>query len=386
MGNTLSFSVTPSEQRRASLIEAVSGIHVDPRGRADAIMTIVIASIYVFDLAAVVYMFFNRNYPPIRCKSPILMTGVIVSSAIWFLGDLHINGHVPLGDTPWNNCKAFAIWMSALLGVYTLSSLIAIRIFGLIRVFIVGQQFRGRGLYLALLLWAGSMLLYGLVVQFLPAEKTLFYVPLADMCNSTKGLQAAIFAVIGSNWLVVLALGWYARNIKSSFNEVLESAVGCFLIFLVLITSIVMHYSRPAFPLSAGYRIMVTCIDQSSTQIYWWIIMGVPLYNCLFRRERYLREWTRKLMGDGLQKEYEVSDPGFSVNTTLVGRASNAISMAPMPSPRHNDSHRGVNHLQTPIIDHATSTENGEPISWPQLADYQQANEPPSSKHHIRRW
>ncbi|KAJ2774117.1 hypothetical protein IWQ57_000974 [Coemansia nantahalensis] len=386
MGNTLSFSVTPSEQRRVSLIEAMSGLHADPRGRADAIMVIFFTAAYAFDLVAVAYMLANRNYPPIRCKSPILMAGALVSSILWFVGDIQSKGHVPLKDTPWNNCKAFGMWIGALLGVYALGALVAVRALGLIRVFIMGRPFRGRGLYLVLLAYAVSLLVYGAAVQALPAKKTMYYVDVADVCDFSKGLQAAVFAVLGFNWLVVLVLSWHLCSIKSSFNEVFETVVGCLLVFAVLITSIVMHYVMTAYPLNATYRILNTSINHASTQIFWWTIMGVPMFNCLFRRERYLSEWTLKLLSDGLHNEYDVSGGMGSEKAPLTQQTGKGSPQAASPNARYNDAHLGTSRLEVPIADGDHSDHSGEPISWPWLTDFQQAKEPQSNRRRFQRW
>ncbi|KAJ1899326.1 hypothetical protein LPJ66_002179 [Kickxella alabastrina] len=95
MGNQLSFSVTESELNRV-MVGKFGGVTVDPRGQADMIMLIIIASAYCFDVLAVVYMLWNRKYPPIKSKSPIIMAIMMAVSIIWFVGDLQSNGHVPL--------------------------------------------------------------------------------------------------------------------------------------------------------------------------------------------------------------------------------------------------------------------------------------------------
>ncbi|KAJ2803754.1 hypothetical protein H4R21_001908 [Coemansia helicoidea] len=386
MGNSISFSVTSSEQLRASLVEALTGLHVDPRGRGDAIMIIFFTALYALDLVAVVYILYNRNYPPLRCKSPILMAGIIVFAILWLVGDIQVNGHVPLLGTPWNSCRAFGFWISVVLGICTLTVLLALRTLGIMRVFIMGKPFRGLGLYLPFVAYAIGIVIVAAVVQALPAEKTMFYVEVADVCDCTKGLFAVVLALIWIAWIVVAVLSWRVRTIKSSFNEAREAAIGCFIVFSVLTAATVMHYALPSYVLSLRHRIITTCIDHVATHIYWWMIMGVPIFNCLFRRERYLREWTHKLMTDGLEEQYDVVATNTSVNDTLVERHSKGFSREAPPGAHYNDPHLGANHLGTPITDSANRDQGGDPISWPQFAEQKQATEPQPSKRRFRRW
>ncbi|KAJ1946412.1 hypothetical protein GGF37_001178 [Kickxella alabastrina] len=102
MENQLSFSVTESELNRV-ISSKLARVTVDPRGQADMTMLIIIASAYCLDVLAVVYMLWNRKYPPIKSKSPIIMAMMMAISIIWFVGDLQANGHVPLA-VPLANC------------------------------------------------------------------------------------------------------------------------------------------------------------------------------------------------------------------------------------------------------------------------------------------
>ncbi|KAJ2716810.1 hypothetical protein H4R19_000416 [Coemansia spiralis] len=388
MGNGLSFSVTPAEQLRADLVSASEGIHVDPRGRGDAIMIVFFATLYSLDAVAVAYMLYNRNYPPIRCKSPILMAAVMAFSVLWLLGDIQSNGHVPLLGTSLQNCKVYGIWISVVLGVCTVSALLAIRTLGLMRVFLMGQPFRGRGLYLPLLLYAVAMIVFGAVVQALPGRLTMYYLDVVDVCYITDGLQAAVFAVVWLIWMGVIVLSWRARTIKSSFNEGREAAIACVIVFSVLTSVTVMHYALPTYPLNATYRILTTSIDHVSTSLFWWIVMGVPLFNCMFRRERYLNEWTLKLLDDGLEVEYDVQPIDDLPIITIMEQQTATLAPSALPAVPHlyySDANHVADYLKTPITD-VNNDRQGVPTSWLRIADHRRKNQLQASKPHIPRW
>ncbi|KAJ1934873.1 hypothetical protein GGF37_006209, partial [Kickxella alabastrina] len=115
MGNHLSFTVTESELMRPIFAKEMSA-SLDPRGKADAIMVVVIATVYAFNFLAVIYMLWHRNYPPLKSKNVIIMAFIFVVSAVWYVGDLQANGHIPLANSGLTNCKAYGLWMRILLG------------------------------------------------------------------------------------------------------------------------------------------------------------------------------------------------------------------------------------------------------------------------------
>ncbi|KAJ1739657.1 hypothetical protein LPJ55_004925 [Coemansia sp. RSA 990] len=317
MGNSLSFSLTANEQHRQDMAKMLD-MQLDPRGKADCIMIIVIAAVYFIDLLAAIYILYNRKYPPIKCKSPILMSCIIVSAILWFAGDLQANGHVPLANTQLDNCKAFGVWVRVILGVCTVSALVAMRAYGLFRVFGKNRPFRGWGLFLPYLVYCGCMLVYGIVMQVVASRLTIHYIEPIDICFYTPGFKASLFAIIWITWLIVAALNWHIRNIKSSFNEARESLIACTAVFAVLIFTTVMHYTSPQFALNRKLRILTTSFDHLATNIFWWSIMAVPITNCIFRKQRYLDLWVAKLRNDGLQRMYDVSSPGNTAKESSV--------------------------------------------------------------------
>ncbi|KAJ1831427.1 hypothetical protein LPJ70_006719, partial [Coemansia sp. RSA 2708] len=317
MGNRLSFSLTASEQRRVEM-GRLMGERVDARGLGDGIMVVVIAVVYFIDVLAAAYMLWHRRYPPIKCKSPILMACMVCAGVLWFAGDLQTNGHVPLAGTALTNCKAFGVWVRIVLGVCTLSALIAMRAYGLFRVFRNNQPFRGWGLFAPYAAYCACMAVYGVVSQVVAPRLTIQYVSALDICYYHAGFKASLFAVIWATWLIVAFLSWRIRNIKSSFNEARESLLACSAVFAVLIFTTIMHYTSPKFALSQRLRIVTTSFDHLATNVFWWSIMGAPLANCLVRRQRYLDYWVGKLREDGLQRMYDVSSGCNSAKQSSV--------------------------------------------------------------------
>ncbi|KAJ1958748.1 hypothetical protein EC988_000115 [Linderina pennispora] len=323
----MSFSLTPKEQNRVE-IAGLLGYHLDPIGKNELALLVVFAFIYAIDLLAVVFLIWNRNYPPLKSKSPMIMVGVYISFVLWFIGDLQANGIVHLSGTALTNCKAFGVWVRVLLGVCTVSSLIALRSYGLYRVFRLNQPFNGFGLYLPFIIFCGLLLIYGIISQVLSQKVTIQYVAMLDVCVYTSGYKASLFAFIWVAWVVVAVINWKIRRIKSSFNESREMAFCCLVVFAVLIFTTTMHYTHPTYPFDGKLRLVTTGLDHIACNLVWWTIMFTPMFNCVFRRKQYLRHWTKKLRDDGLQRQYDVES-----NTTST---SILHSTAPFGSHAYN--------------------------------------------------
>ncbi|KAI8318969.1 hypothetical protein GQ54DRAFT_266106, partial [Martensiomyces pterosporus] len=301
----MSFSLTPQEQSRVKLAEAL-GYHLDPISHKDLVLIVVIFSVYAFDVLAAIYLIANRRYAPLKAKSPVLMVFALVSSICWAIGDLEINGNVHLRGTVMANCKGIGVWVRVLLGVCTVSSLIALRSYGLYRVFHQNLSYRGLGFYLPFLVYCGCTLVYGIVAQVLKPEVTVQYIAMLDICYCPTPFRASLFAYIWATWLFVAFVNWKIRKIKSSFNESREMAFSCFVVFAILTFTTALQFANPSYPFNQTQRILTTALDHVATNLVWWSILGVPMYNCLFHKQRYLETWKRKLREDGLQREYEV--------------------------------------------------------------------------------
>ncbi|KAJ1856096.1 hypothetical protein LPJ73_002229 [Coemansia sp. RSA 2703] len=303
----MSFELTAAEQNRVKYV-ALLGFTLDPIGHADRTLIIVLSSIYGVNLLFVLFMLYNRRYPPIKCKSPLLMAAVFFGCCCWLVGDLQINGHVHLANTPLTNCKLWGVWLRVILGVCTVSSLIALRSYGLYRVFRLNRPYRGLAMYLPFLVYCVCTLVYGIVAQVLKPSVTVEYIPLIDVCYCPKPFRGALYGYIWATWVFVAVINWKIRRIKSSFNESREMLFSCLVVFAILTFSTALQLRNPEYLFSLKLRILSTAMDHLGTNLVWWAIMGVPLFNCLFRRKAYLKYWSNKLRKDGLQNEYDVKE------------------------------------------------------------------------------
>ncbi|KAJ1943452.1 hypothetical protein GGF37_002642 [Kickxella alabastrina] len=287
---------------------------LDPRGKTDAIMLVVITTVYSLSFLAVFYLLWNRNYPPLRAKSPVLMALIMAVAVLWFVGDIQTHGHIPLANTPLVNCKAFGIWLRILLGSCGLCSLISLRAHGLHRVFFLHKPYHSLGLYVPFAIYWVCVLIFGLISQFMKPAKTVQYIAKLDMCRFEAGYKAALFSFLWLTFFIVMVTHWRIRNIKSSFNEKREMIIACTTMFIIFVYVTIMNYLLPKYPLNVHLRIVNTSIDHIAINSLWWLIMGLPLFKSVFSRQQYLYIWINKLRKDGLQKEYDIDSDVTLVN------------------------------------------------------------------------
>ncbi|PIA15371.1 hypothetical protein COEREDRAFT_16241 [Coemansia reversa NRRL 1564] len=281
-------------------------------------LIIVISTVYFIDIIAVIFLLWNRQYPPLKSKNPVLMACALCSCICWFIGDLQINGHVHLKNTILTNCKGIGVWIRVLLGVCTVSALIALRSYGLYRIFCQNRLYKGFGFYLPFLIYCTCTLIYGIITQVLKPSVTVEYIPDLDICYCPRPFRAALYGYIWITWVLIAIINWKIRNIKSSFNESREMAFSCAVVFAILTFSTAMQFSQPNYPLNQILRLLTTGMDHLSTNLVWWAIVGIPLINCLFNHKGYLEKWTLKLKEDGLQHEYNVKLEPYNTTETNI--------------------------------------------------------------------
>ncbi|PIA12739.1 hypothetical protein COEREDRAFT_17972 [Coemansia reversa NRRL 1564] len=150
------------------------------------------------------------------------------------------------------------------------------------------------------------------------------------MCNMSYTYRAIVQGLLWFTWIVNAIINYKLRDITSSFNESLEMFVACIIVFLLLAFNTVILYVYPMYPTQVKLRVSETLLSHTLANFLWWFIMFKCMYNCAFRREKFLTEWKEKLVRDGLQKQYQISrtDP-FSV--TMVSVDSDVGKLVTLP-------------------------------------------------------
>ncbi|ORX69406.1 hypothetical protein DL89DRAFT_267639 [Linderina pennispora] len=302
----MQFDFTPAEHRRVEIAKAI-GIHMDPIGHKDLAMIISISIIYAFNLSWTAFMIKNRNYPPIKSKYPKLMGIIMVSLAIWFIGDLVLNQHVHVRGPVLSNCIWMIIWVRTCFGCYAVSATIALRSYALYCIFRRSRAFRGKYLYGSVTIAVIPAAALIIVSYSLPRHSSAYYITMIEMCSLSHLLRGLVQGVLWLTWVIHGCILFRLRNITASFNENREMAVSVISVFILLTYNTVILYAYPLYPTMTRTRLSETLLNHLLGTALWWYIMYCPVLMCAFRREQYLNEWKSKLVRDGLQKQYQMT-------------------------------------------------------------------------------
>ncbi|KAJ2513911.1 hypothetical protein GGI11_002453 [Coemansia sp. RSA 2049] len=295
------------EQRRVEAAASM-GLKLDPRSTLDVAAVAFFGTVYAIDLLAVVYLLWNHRYPPLKSKGPILMALLFAGSVLWFVGDIQANGIVPLAGSALARCRVFAFWVQMLLGGCLFSAVLGIRLYMLFHVFRLNMSARGWRFFAPVAAYLACLAAFGVLSVALGPEVTSRYDAALDVCDSNTPLTKAVVAFAWVSIALVVALTWAIRNIKSSFDESREMTFACALMLASLVFSTAVHFARPHYALSRGYRIAATAVNHVTANAVWWALLGRPLLNCALRRDAYLRRWVAQLQQDGLQHQYNLED------------------------------------------------------------------------------
>ncbi|KAJ2361955.1 hypothetical protein H4S01_005024 [Coemansia sp. RSA 2610] len=313
------------EQQRVEAA-ALLNMRLDARTRGDLAVIVLLAAVYFIDLVAVAFMLWNRKYPPLKSKGPVLMAALFVCSVFWFIGDIQVNGHAQLAGSALTDCRGIGFWVRVLLGICGVCAVVALRSYALHQVFALNLPTRGLRFYLPFLVYVACILVYGIVASALSPHVSAEYVRALDICRLDEPFKITIFVFVWVSCLFVALVNWRLRRIKTSFNESREMLVACLIVFAVLTFNTCMQFAQPKYPLVRRLRIPSTLLDHLCCNALLWAIIGRPLAMCAFRRDAYLRAWVATLRSDGLQRAYQVDSSAATATEDVAAHKPESAS------------------------------------------------------------
>ncbi|KAJ2752275.1 hypothetical protein H4R27_004477 [Coemansia aciculifera] len=264
----------------------------------------------------IIYAWFNRNFRPIRAKKMSLTTLLHIAGILWFVGNIPSNGHVKLVGV-FSYCKLWIVWFRVFF-CFMYAAVLILRFFALDRVFNQNKSFKGWTFVLCISIVILVNVIYCLVTQLIRDDLTVSSMEWLEVCNGTQGFRIACIAFQWVLWLGVAVLIYRLRNIQSSFNEFRESLAIFVVAIITLTETTVMNIAFKNYPLMMPHRIEKTMVDTLCANVMVWLILGHPVYMCLFHRRKYETQWLEKLTKDGHKHAYEVSSAGQGHSTAYA--------------------------------------------------------------------
>ncbi|KAJ1744172.1 hypothetical protein H4R22_000499 [Coemansia sp. RSA 1290] len=366
------YDLTPEEKARVEIGEFF-GIAIDPIGYGDLAMLVFWSVILAVGLAATIYTWVNRRYAPLKAKNIPLMTGIYLHSVFFFLGDLSLCGLVHVRGPFFANCTLMLIWFRSMFGNFALGSLLAIRSYKLYRVFCRNKPIHGYRRCIPYVLFLAIIMAVGIISTTVPRRMSVEYLEGVEFCIVNQHLVTTYCTILWCIWAIYMVMVWLLRNIRSSFNEFREMAVSLLLLVGCTIFNQVLLYTEPLLPTSLRWRLALISVDQLTANYIWWLIMFKPLYNCLFRHDKYLAEWKDKMTFDGLREQY-----GVGIMDTEISQHSNTLvynqnTNKSFNEPSLTESTRlAINQLAAyPANAHTpgTAAQSKEPFDWVNSSD-----------------
>ncbi|KAJ1962606.1 hypothetical protein GGI12_002557 [Dipsacomyces acuminosporus] len=321
-------------------------MHVDPVGTIDTVLIAVCFSMFAITGLMLLYAWLHRYYLPIRAKRLPMITLIHLSGVLWVIGDIPQNGHIDRVGA-WEKCKIWYVWFR-ILWCYIFSAILIVRFYALDRVFNQHKPFRGRIVHLITGIVIAFHLTICLAIQLIGDEYTIAFDSAERLCKVATPWAYASITLQIIVWLGVVVLMFRLRKIQSSFNEFRESLLILFGAVILFVVTIVANTIPAMFQLSVGYRFITTFFDAFAVNITVCIIIGYPVYKCLFDHEEYAIEWRKRLSKDRLEQEYEIT-PEHGLTEVSSKPSRTGAGSHGNPSTQHNNRYTldGTNDMYT---------------------------------------
>ncbi|KAJ1987242.1 hypothetical protein GGI25_005923 [Coemansia spiralis] len=279
------------------------------------------------------YAVWYREYPPLKAKNMPLIAMLYLCMLIWYLGTIGTNYNTPGHFNFSSSCILFATWFRVYLGVFLFLHLHIFRIYTYIRIFkrlrrvTVKVYVYGAAIYLVIILG------YGVPLTVLRSTLSVQYLPELGTCYYGTTFAELTFAIIWAGWFSIVAITFIARDINTSFNEYHE------MVLITTIGSITLTYQTISQNISRGYTLRVwsraigTFSEYLVSQTSLFILLCVPVYNCMFHREEYKRRFFEKMRADGMVARYNYS---VAMSTGVDTSTAAAPTQAPRNEPTSN--------------------------------------------------
>ncbi|KAJ2553830.1 hypothetical protein EV175_002795 [Coemansia sp. RSA 1933] len=272
---------------------------MDPIGYGDLTAIISCASMYLFQLAAVVYVVAYRKQRPIGALVPSSLVVMYAASVLWFAGDVYSNNMAhPKGVA--TNCIFTAVWLRTALGQVMMYGVLSFHsTLTMLRYrFGINMEDTGRRWRIQLLV-AGVILAINMAIAtittLVPRSRTVKFVQVLDICEFTPAFKNTGVIIGWISWgNVFLTSVYLVCKVTCTHNEGQHQLAACLALGVTLTFHTAVYYIKPKYPTALVWRVAVVCMDMVACLAAWWFIAGRAIYGCLLYRDVYLDEWEKR--------------------------------------------------------------------------------------------
>ncbi|KAJ1718055.1 hypothetical protein LPJ61_006904, partial [Coemansia biformis] len=236
-----------------------------------------------------VYAMVHHKYPPLRAKNLKLISVLWLCMVTWYIGIIgtDFNLHHLFGAK--SGCLLFGLWFRAFLGIFAFLYIHSMRMYIYIRIFVHFKKVTYRVHLVGFVIYAIFVVGYGLPMSILGSQLSVKYIKELETCVYGRLVAELSFSIIWIGWAGMLLITFLARNINTSFREYHEMLLIVALCSTAVVYETIAHHINKRYTFHRWSRVLAAFIEYIANQTSLVILLGTPVYNCIFHREEYKR-------------------------------------------------------------------------------------------------
>ncbi|KAJ2302407.1 hypothetical protein IWW55_003433 [Coemansia sp. RSA 2706] len=305
--------------------------------------------VLVLDLAVIAYCIWKRAYLPLKASGLINMYLTYLAMVMTFIGAASA-ASFSSSSKDWMVCTVTVGWLGMALGALAFVALLQLRVYSYVNIFMWNRRATGIYFIVPVIYMVLLSVLYAALSFLLPSSVGFEYVEATNVCTANGGIYYMGMALMIIQALVLCALLVKARTMESCFYEyrkMLAVFVTSAICGIVVLAVQHVHFGDDQKAVAGILSIVFSFIPQ---QVYFYVVLGPPVYHSLRHSDYYLHEYVDTIEESGLSQVYELigkcplgeisdmSDAGKSRRASIASRASNSSNFsgnepAPVCSP-----------------------------------------------------
>lgn len=296
------------------------------------------ALIYGFGFVALAYTIYHRNYPPLKAKHVPFISLAFLGCFFWYIGELHSIGILGYSAPIFNACLFWDVWIQLVLGIHLFMVVLVLRLYSLYHVFVRHRAISDIRFLPPLVLFYIPSIAIALFASVSPHGTAVYFDAKNGFCAMREYFKAANLVFYGAGLLVLGWLTWALRNIRRGFNEFSEQRIGFYIALVTILVNALVIMT--GFSYRAWGKYLLVAANMLGGNIYLWLVIGQPLYGCVFRRDECLLKFIEDLNLDSYETpKVQIGSP--QMRSTAFFRAQSAggqlipIGSVPRPEQAH---------------------------------------------------
>ncbi|KAI8319587.1 hypothetical protein GQ54DRAFT_335451 [Martensiomyces pterosporus] len=310
---------TPGTPGTPGAAGARPSVHIDKFSGWDLFALIFGAVLVGLNTLLVLYAVYWRKYPPLRAKNIKLIVALYVPMTLWYFGTIGTNLNIRLLVFK-DSCIVFASWLRVLLGTFLYIHVHILRLYLYIRIFTKMKRITIWCYVVPTVIYLAIIFGFGIPTTVLKNSLSIEYLPVLGVCTYGTAFKEMTFAIIWLGWFGVLLATFLARHINTSFNEFREMLAVTIISSVVIIYISVVHHIVNNYIIFTWVRVTTTVLEHIASQSSLFILLGAPIYNCMFHHDEYKRRFYEKLHLEGMGFRYNLAMERMSVSTTVAAQ------------------------------------------------------------------